>query len=89
VEATSGGLAKSLFGSALGLGMAGVVGVGFVTAGRGARISVGVPHCDAHDDGVYLAFGSQSGEPRIRFRAVRPFRAFCALNKVKPIRQDG
>jgi hypothetical protein len=89
VEATSSGLMKNLFGSALGLGMAGVVGVGFVSTGRGARISVGVPHCDAHADGVGLAFGTLSGTPRIRFRAVRPFRAFCALNGVKAIRQDG
>lgn len=72
--------ASNLLASAVGLGLAGTVGVGFVRSGGGTTLTVEAPRCAAHTH--VAAIDVRLGRPFLLFRAVRPFRAFLARNSV-------
>ena len=73
---------SNLLTSAVGLGLAGTVGVGF-GADRGKTVvTLDAPHCQDHEGGVAVDF-SLGGSPRIVYRAVDRFRAFCEKNGVQ------
>ena len=71
-------------GSAVGvLAVAGATG-GAITGTAGTtRITVEVPHCDAHKDGAALS-DMGGGKLKIRFKSYPYLRAFCQQNNVKP-----
>jgi hypothetical protein len=76
-EATSVGM------SVVGLAMAATFGVGFLVY-NGRRISIDVPHCAEHDDGVVLAEGGPTGF-LLLFRSHPYQREFCALNAARAV----
>jgi hypothetical protein len=72
--------AGNLLASAVGLAVAGTVGVGFVRSGGGTTLTVEAPRCARHTH--VAALDVRLGRVFLLFRAVGPFRAFLARNKL-------
>ncbi len=72
---------EGLAASAVGAALLATTGMGFVMR-TGKRISVDVPHCASHEDGVVLTDGGPA-ELLLLFRSYPYQRAFCALNNTQ------